>query len=159
MNDRGSISIWIACALPVFMLAIALPVETGQWQVNKIELQSTADLASMAGIDEYKVSLNNHVPAITAKSNAITTAVAIAKANGHTATAEWITGIFDSTAQGLKISINKSVPLLFMASLNQSGAFTVTVTGTSELMKDTGGTWSHCNVITLPITCVAGVTR
>ena len=69
-SDKGSVAIIFALALPLFIGAIALAVEVGNWRSQRSHLQVAADMAALAGAHEHQLTDQNSSIKLAAKGEA-----------------------------------------------------------------------------------------
>jgi hypothetical protein len=146
-DQKASVAVWVAVALPFLIIALVTGVEVSGWWVNLARSQQTGDTASAAGALTYKSTLN----ALTAA----TQAAHVAELNGVTGSASptWnnttntltdgnitvvVTPGVNTAAGGtVKVSIAQTASGGVMAAVNPNN-FTIRTTSTSKVAPPSG---------------------
>ncbi len=133
---------------PGIVMAAALAVETGGWAAAQMSVQRAADLAAIGGAINYKSSNN--------KQTAATFAARLAQLNGGTGTAApaWnsstntltdnqitaqvVTGWVTTSDTAMTVTVKKTIPAVISNLFNPTTSYTVTASGTAELVTTTG---------------------
>jgi hypothetical protein len=158
VGRQGSVAVWIALMIPLLTMAMAFGVEMGGWEAARMSAQRTADVSANAGVMNYKASLN--------AQTAATFAARMAQLNGASGTASptWsssCSGSCTSPCTGtltdnqiiaqviscsgavtnsdvmIKVSVQKTVPAAMSTLFSSTSSYTITATGTSELVTTT----------------------
>ena len=147
-SRRASVAIWIAAMAPVLITAIAMAVETGGWAAAQISAQRAADLSAVAGAINYHTTGN--------KQTAATFAARIAQLNGgagtasptwnaatntltdNTITVKIVNGYKTSTNMALNVLFQKTLPSTMSRAFSSTASYTVTATGTAEIVTTAG---------------------
>lgn len=147
MGRQASIAIWMAVMLPGLIMGLSLGVEVTSWAAVQVSLQRAADVAAIAGAINYKATTN--------KQTAATFAARIAQLNGGTGTASpsWnagtstltdnlitaqvVTGWQTTSNTALKVTVQKVIPAGVSKAFSSTASYTVTATGTAELISTT----------------------
>jgi hypothetical protein len=159
LGRQGSVAVWIALMIPVLTMALAFGVEVGGWEAVRMSTQRIADVSANAGVMNYKASLNGQTAA--------TFAARMAQLNGASGTAsptwsstcssscttpctgtltdnqiiaQFITcsGTVNNSDVMIKVTVQKTVPAAMSRLFSSSSSYTITATGTSELVTSTG---------------------
>lgn len=134
IDRRGIVSIWLAIMIPTMILAVALPVEVGNWAVTRLELQRTADLAALAGMLDYKARFGE--PAVTKELHSLNAATIMVRMNrlgAMKANAETVSGLAND-GPAIAVTVVRVVPFVFMGRLVGHSDLMVSVTATAELI-------------------------
>ena len=65
-NCRGAVSVWIACAVPVLLICVAMATDGGAWQHQRLQVQRDADIAATAAAMNYVQTYNKMLAALEA---------------------------------------------------------------------------------------------
>lgn len=133
--------------IPGLLLPVALAVEAGGWAAAQIAAQRAADVAAIAGGLNYMSTASNQTAA--------TFAARVAQLNGASGTASpsWdsgtntltdnmitaqiVAGYKASSDKALRVTVRKTVPAFLSQAFNATAAYTVTGSGTAELITTT----------------------
>lgn len=140
-DSRGVVALWICLMIPTFVLSIALPAEYGQWVVAKEQTQMAADLAALAGMTDYRSSVNFNIAALShqpplatiPESEMVSRAESVASALAMVNRAGTVSAIMDGPGPALTVIVSQAVPLVMLSSLSGHTSLTVASSGTSEL--------------------------
>ena len=142
-SRRASVALWVGLTTPVLTMAMGVGIEVTGWSADQVELQRTADLAAMAGMQSYKIAPN--------AQNAANAAANVAEINGVTGTSTrtWtastetlsdndvtvaiISGIQNAADPAIKVTVKRSVPLTVARAFSSLSAVTVQAAAASEL--------------------------
>ncbi len=134
--------------LPGLIVVIALGVESGSWAAAQMATQRAADVSAIAGAMNFKTTGN--------KQTAATFAARIAQLNGGTGTAspswnagtstltnnqitaQFVAGSVNSASSALKVTVQKAIPAGMSAAFMSNTSYTVSGSGTAELVTLTG---------------------
>lgn len=117
-DRRGVVAVWIACAMPMFLICTALPIEVGQWTTTQIELQRSADLAALAGVATWKTLDDSKTVAICSATDdqksdqSVTSAQQIALLNGNQNYT--VHSVHDPVTKTIHVRLVRSVPHLLL---------------------------------------------
>jgi Flp pilus assembly protein TadG len=144
LNDpRAGIALATGIAAPVLIMTVGMAVEVGRWAVVKSELQRAADMAAIAGANQYYAGL-----AAQAAANAAASVGELNGGNGgasrswnsttQTLTDNLITvvvgpGLRSASNVGIQVKVARSVPLVLTQLLGTDLSLTISASAWSEL--------------------------
>lgn len=121
-NTQGGVATYMALMLPIFVGSMGLVVDLAVWTVTKRVVQTTADVAAIAGALEIKRSGIENVPAAANE---------IAEANGYGMEGDTLTvnnppatGPFSHVDYAVEVIVTREVPA-FLSSIFIKGPITV----------------------------------
>lgn len=133
----------MAMTSPTLIMAVGIGVEVTHWTVVKLELQRTADVAALAGAEEYALASN--------AQNAANAAADLAELNGAAgaATRSWnagsqtltdgqvsvqvAAGVRNSKNIGVAATITQTVPLALTQMMSSLSSVTIAASGWAEV--------------------------
>lgn len=143
--QRGAVALLVALALPVLIGILGLGIDVSYWAMTRMELQRTADLASVAGAMRYGVSQQ--------VSDALGTAATVAELNGlpagtrggaGTDTLTDMYGPYAATVtfaapSTIIVSITQAVPRMFSGLFLSSATQPVSARAVAKLAQRSNG--------------------
>jgi hypothetical protein len=143
-DKRAAVALWIGLSLPTLLTAASLGIEVSSWSVVQVELQSTADAAALAGGMNYKLTSSGQsatgAAANVAEVNGITGtstrswSAATQTLSDNQITAAVVSGIQNASDTAIKVTVRRSVPLLFANIFSSLGSVTVSASAWAELV-------------------------
>lgn len=153
MNKKGVVAVWVGITLPVLLTAVALPIEVGNWEVARIQLQRSADLAAEAGLIEYHQNLAKGRAWVSARSLAMTNA----QVPSNDVTFAFVPGFANGLNTALTLTITKRIHSLFPRAIVPESFVTITVTSTAEFVDLRVATYRCVVVAHGADTCTIGI--
>ena len=149
-DRRGAVALWIGLTIPTMLMALGLGIEVASWSVAQVELQRTADAAALAGSMNYTQT--------TSAQSAANAAANVAEINGisgtssrswdsgaktltdNMVTAAVVSGIKASSDFSMKVTVTRSIPLIFANVFSTLGSINVSASAWSELVVNSAAT-------------------
>lgn len=132
--EEGTILIAFVLIIPVLMGAIGMGVDVGTWLSSQRNLQTAADAAALAGAHEIANGRS--------ESQAETSALAAAQANGYTGAA--LVPVFGTDSSGnvtVTVNLSETAPLYFT---NQLLTTPITISTSAMAGLQPGGSGPYC---------------
>ncbi len=126
---------------PAFLGVLGLGIDVSYWEMVKIELQRTADIAALAGAINYVQTNNDQNSAIMAAFVAEQNGIAGASSRSWNAptlsdnliTVSLIRGVQHTTDRAFQVAVVQPVPLFFSRLFARQTSPTVTAVATAEI--------------------------
>lgn len=143
-DQRGSVALLTAVSAVPLVMIVGMGIEISNWAVVQLELQRTADLAALAGMEEYIDSNNAQSAAISAAS--------LAELNGavgaptriwdgakkllsdNNITAQIKPGVRDILNIAMQVTVNQTVPLSITRVMSSMPSIVVSATAWAEII-------------------------
>ena len=138
---------------PAFFGVLGLGIDVSYWEMVKIELQRTADVAALAGAINYAQTNNDQDSAImaafVAEQNGIAGAsprtwnAASGTLSDNLVTVSLINGVRQATDRAFHVAVTEPVPLIFGRLFVSQTSPTVTAIATAEIGPARGTATLH----------------